>query len=393
VSTRPGDLRAAQLVAIEQSGWGRRFRAWQPHNLAMWVGVFLVVTGALTFSQEWSAQPHVYAPAMLLGVAVWALYCVPWLLFLHHKERYEREPARLALWGFLYGGLGATFGIAIHGNGAILSLWGKFVSPQFARTWGPSLTAPLVEESAKAAGFVLLLAMAPRLIRTAYDGLIVGAFIGLGFQVFENWLYTVQGAADDLGSNQVATVAKTFLVRGIATGWYSHALYSALCCAGLVWLIGRPQEPRRVVRGTVLVLLAVAGHASLDAVGAIGLRWAVPTAITVVLGVFAAERWAARQERAWMRDLMAPEVGRGTITAVELHALAGSHRDRRRFVRAAEHHHDHRHARHVIHAGTDLAEQIASAGGADTPGVEFARAEVLRLRSGYGRAGRRRRGH
>lgn len=375
-----GDQRAAQLAAIEQSGWGRPFRAWQPHNLAMWVGVFLVATGALTLLRVWDGFPQVYAPAMLMGIAVWTLYCVPWLLFLHHKERYEREPARLALWGFLYGGVGAAFGIAFHANGAVLGLWGKLVSPEFARTWGPALTAPFVEETAKAAGFVLLMVMAPRLIRTAYDGLIVGAFIGLGFQVFEDWLYTVQGAAEDLGSNQSATVVKTFLLRGVLTGWYSHALYSALYCMGIVWLVGRPQEPRRVGRGLGLVLLATAGHASLDAVTAVGLLLAVPVSIMVVVGLVVAERWAARQERMWMRDLLAPEVERGTITAAELDALADSARGRRRFVKANEHHRDRRHARHVIHAGIDLAEQIAHANAHDTEAVEFARTEVLRAR-------------
>ena len=378
------DLRAAQLTAVEQSGWGRPFRPWQPQNLAMWVGAFLVVAGALTLVQVHNGFPPVYAPAMLLGIVVWALYCLPWLLFLHHKERYEREPARLALWGFLYGGFGATFGIAIHANTAILSLWGKAVSPEFAATWGPALTAPFVEESSKAAGFVLLMVMAPRLIRTAYDGLVIGAFIGLGFQVFEDWLYTVQGAADDLGSNQVATVLRTFVTRGVLTGWYSHALYTALFCMGIVWLVGRPQEPRRVRRGVLLIALAVLGHASLDAVTAVGPLLAIPMSIVVVIAVIGGERWAARQERAWMRDLMAPEVERGTITPAELDALAGSHRGRRRFVKAHEHHRNRKHARHVLHAGTDLAEQLAIAGGHETEAVQHARYEVLRVRNAPG---------
>jgi RsiW-degrading membrane proteinase PrsW (M82 family) len=350
----------------------------------MWVGAFLVFAGALTLVQVVGGFPQLYGPAMLLGVVVWALYCLPWLLFLHRKERYEREPARLALWGFLYGGLGATFAIAYHANTAVLSLWGKAVSPAFAESWGPALTAPFVEESAKAAGFVLLIVMAPRLVRTAFDGLIIGAFIGLGFQVFEDWLYTVQGTADDLGSNQAVTVMRTFVMRGILTGWYSHALYSALFCMGIVWLIGRPQEPRRVGRGVLFIAIAIAAHAALDAVGAVGLLLAVPMSIVALVVVIGGERWAARQERDWMRDLMAPEVAQGTITSAELDALAGSHRGRRRFVRAHHHHRNHVHARHVLHAGTDLAEQLARDGGEETEAVAFARGEVLRVRNAAG---------
>jgi type II secretory pathway component PulK len=81
-----------------------------------------------------------------------------------------------------------------------------------------------------------------------------------------------------------------------------------------------------------------------------------------------------------MRDLMAPEVDRGTITPPELDALAGSYRDRRRFIKAARGHRSHHQARHVIHAAIDLAEEIARADGHDTPPVDFARQEVLRVR-------------
>ena len=46
----------------------------------------------------------------------------------------------------------------------------------------------------KGIGIVVLLALAPRLVRTATDGLLLGAFIGLGFQTSEDFLYSVVGA-------------------------------------------------------------------------------------------------------------------------------------------------------------------------------------------------------
>jgi len=164
---------------------------------------------------------------------------------------------------------------------------------------------------------------------------------------------------------------------------YSHALYSALCGMGIVWLVGRPGgEPRRVGRGLLSVALAVVFHTCLDAFAVQGRVLLLPIlALVCVVVIIGGERWAARQERVWMHDLMAPEVDRGTITADELAALAGSHRDRRRFVKAAGHGHRHHHqARHVLHAATDLAEDIARAGGDETPEVAFSRQEVFRLR-------------
>ena len=44
----------------------------------------------------------------------------------------------------------------------------------FAFDWGAALTAPINEELAKGAGVLLLLVLAPRLVRSPFDGLILG---------------------------------------------------------------------------------------------------------------------------------------------------------------------------------------------------------------------------
>jgi hypothetical protein len=157
---------------------------------------------------------------------------------------------------------------------------------------------------------------------------------------------------------------------------------------GLVWLIGRPNEPRRVGRGLAFMGLAMLMHGLWDGMAAIGRGTPLgafasfvilPVAIIAILVV--GLRWASHQERGWMRDLMQPEVTRGTITADELTALTGHRAARKAYIKAAKGHASHVHARHVLHAATDLAQQIGKAGGADTPEVEFARREVTRLRT------------
>jgi hypothetical protein len=42
--------------------------------------------------------------------------------------------------------------------------------------------------------------------------------------------------------------------------------------------------------------------------------------------------------------------------------------------------HSRRKARHLVEAAHDLAHEIARAGGADTPRIDHARSELLRLR-------------
>ena len=41
------DLAAAQLAAIDASGWGHRVRIFQPRNLCSWLFLYYLVLGAI----------------------------------------------------------------------------------------------------------------------------------------------------------------------------------------------------------------------------------------------------------------------------------------------------------------------------------------------------------
>jgi L-2-hydroxyglutarate oxidase LhgO len=83
----------------------------------------------------------------------------------------------------------------------------------------------------------------------------------------------------------------------------------------------------------------------------------------------------------WMRELMEPEVALGVLTQADVDALAGSRKERKAYVKAHKGHASHVHAKHVLHAAGDLAQQIAKDGGVETERVQFARAEVARVRN------------
>lgn len=383
----PDDERAAQLRAIDEAGYGVRFRFVQPHNAAFWVYCLVVAAGAVRMAQQLGPQLGVYGGAILAGVIIFALYTVPFWLFINHVDRFEPESRKLTVLAFVWGGLGATFGMAVTANDPIRSIYGKVLGQAFAFDWSAALTAPFVEEIAKACGLVLLITLAPRLVRSAFDGAVLGAFIGLGFTVFEDLIYVVVGAMSGFGADQGAALSSTLFMR-IATGLVSHTVYSAIFCMGLVWLIGRPHEPRRVWRGLAFIVGAMVLHGIWDSMsalsrgtlfGGLGSFVILPAALIGILAL--GLRWASRQERMWMHDIMQPEVTRGTITADELAALSGHHKDRKRFIKASKGHKSHVHARHVLHAASDLAQQIGRSGGAETPEVAFARDEVVRVRS------------
>ncbi|WP_370969008.1 PrsW family intramembrane metalloprotease [Amycolatopsis sp. cg9] len=372
--------KAAQLAAIEESGWGEPFRFFQPQNLAFWVYLLGLGGGALAIVRYFG-DGGFYTPALTGGVLLFALYLVPWLLLLRHQNRYTAQPGGLLAAGFAWGGVAATFWIALPANSALLEIWTKLGGTAFANSWAAGLTAPINEEWGKALGLVLLIGLAPRLVRSAYDGFIIGAFIGLGFQVFEDVLYVYNGAAQTFGANQLGTSLQIFVIRG-ATGVVSHALFSAIFCTGLMWVLGRARGERRVVLGVLCMAVAMVFHFAWDDMtglaGGGSLAVVLPFAIAAVelVALVAVLRRAAGRERSWMRDLLGPEAEAGVVGPALLDAVSGLRKDRKKFRKQV---HSRRRARHLLDAAGDLAREISRAGGEETGRVAHARAELERL--------------
>ncbi len=385
------DLLLRRAAAIEESGWGAPFHLLQPRNLCLWVYLALLALGARQLYEIASPTAGVFAEANLAAVGSAGAFCLLFLLFLHHADRYERTPATLAVAAFIGGGVGAPWAMALPGNAAMMDLYGKTLGQAWATDWKAGLTAPFVEETAKGAVFLLLLGLAPLVIRTVYDGLIVGAYVGLGFQVLEDMLYGQNSAYEHFGVDQVGSVLHTFVVRS-ATGVASHAMYTAIFAAGIIYLIGTPAQPRRIGRGLALMLAALLVHGTWDSMLALahGNGFVVSAlmlliTVTSIVALFVALRWGAHRERGYLRDVLAPEVVQGTITDVELTALTGERAHRRRDRRAAlkgrapgmSRHRE----KHVLAAALDLAHDLCESNGADSADVTHSRAEIQRLRT------------
>ena len=372
-------LSAQRYRAIEQSGWSEDFHLVQPHNLAFWVYCLLVAGGAVVLSGQVSIAAAAYSGALISGIIAFGLLGIAYLCFIHYEDRYTTVPRSLAAAGFVWGFVAATGAFALLGNDAVMSLYSKAFGASFTFDWGAALTAPINEELAKGAGVLLLLTLASRLIRSPFDGLIVGAFVGLGFQISEDIAYAWIGAANAFGD--VGQTWSTIIARTLAS-IPSHWMYTAIFGAGLIWFIGRPDVPARRGLGAGLMLTAMLMHGLWDASAAIAgdsIFSLVPALVAFVLiGVFA---WvyddSVAVEREWMRELMEPEVEIGVVTPAELDALAGSRSALRDYVRSRP---NPRTAKRVIGAETDLAHQIARDHGAETAAVARARAAVARAR-------------
>ncbi|WP_418062481.1 PrsW family intramembrane metalloprotease [Pimelobacter simplex] len=378
------DPLTARREAAAEVGWGAKVHWLQPRNACLWVFAAVIGYGLWFTFRTVRAQAPAYGEPLGISAVIFAGYAVLFWWFTTRIDRYSRQPLDLRIAAFVWGGFGATWTIAIHGNTALIGLYGKLVSADFASAWGAGLAAPFVEEAAKGAGVLLLMYIAPHVVRTAFDGFVVGAFAGLGFEIIEDILYAFNSAPDDFGVDPVGSSLHTVLLR-LGTGFTSHILYSAIVGAAIVYLVGTGAERRRIGRGLLLCAASVALHLVWDSTTAITggngpatlslLVLSVVVALVVVVVVF---HLSVATERAAMRALMQPEVDAGTLTADELDALAGAWRQRRRYRRHGGLG-DRRRRAHRLDAAHDLADELGAAGGLETERTAYARAELARF--------------
>jgi len=167
-------------------------------------------------------------------------------------------PAFLA-W-FLWGAIVAAFSAARLNDLVAAGLAGTTSEAQ-ARTLAATAGAPVVEEVLKAAGLVLVLALQPALLRSPRDGIVAGAWIGLGFDLAENVEYltlaVVQGGT--------AGLLRGVWVRGFLGG-LKHAVFTATAGAGIGWAREARTRRARILVPACALLAAVAQHAAWNAV-------------------------------------------------------------------------------------------------------------------------------
>lgn len=233
----------------------------QPHRAAFWVLAALILNGLFYTVNMFSMGFRVVPITALLGILVWAIYTLVFLLVFRALDLLEQHPPEAFALAFAWGGLGAVY-FAAPANIAIQSLCAKLVSPDFVAAWGPAIAGPITEEFLKLAGVVLLVLVARNQFQTYLSVLIVGAMTGLGFQVVENLTYTVNASMHFPLENQVYPVLINLLTRGLLSGLWSHAAYTAIASFGVAWFLLHPERPMvaRIACALLCFALAWAMH-------------------------------------------------------------------------------------------------------------------------------------
>jgi RsiW-degrading membrane proteinase PrsW (M82 family) len=318
--------------ARPRGGWGRQTSVFQPREPAFWLYVAVLSVTAYSTWLEQRLFGELAPTGWALSWALLALYVLPLFVAVYLLDLYEREPISLVVAAFLWGAVAAPVLSALANQG-----WGLVVArlggPEFAARWSAALTAPVVEEIAKAAGIVLVYLIARREMDDVIDGFVYGAMVGLGFAVVEDVFYFVAIFGGTPGG-----VLAGFYVRVVSSGLYGHVLYSGLSGMGIAYFVSRAgEEPlrRRLFVAFGLFAIAVAGHFLWNSpllnlfprtVEGPADWLMIPVAAAVkgvplLLVVAALVGLAHRRERMWLEAALRSEAGTPALSAAELGIL------------------------------------------------------------------------
>lgn len=303
---------------------------WQPRNVAWWLWLALTVGGFALFMWLMWPSMTLMPGAAVTGLVMSAVLVVFWTWFIRRPQIFSRISSRAA-WACVAWGAGAAVGsFAIIGNESIIAIVGQTTSVATAQTWGAGIAAPITEEIGKTLGVVVVLLVARSRIRTPMEGLFLGALVGLGFEVSENFLYGFNLSAINLGEEPVVATLFAYALRSVVFASISHMLLSALAGAGLAYLWTR-QSPRRPWWGIALLTLAFGFHGLWNSPLLEPVWWRFLVAAVIPVTFYAAVKLARRHEQAWFRAVLAPEVARGTVAHAYVDAVAPSLRLRRKY--------------------------------------------------------------
>jgi protease PrsW len=251
------------------------------------------------------------------GLVVAALPVPVYVTLVLWLDRYEPEPAWMLATAFFWGALVAVF-FAIIINSFGVALVENIFDEDAANFYGLVISAPLVEEGAKALALAALFLWKRDEFDGVLDGIIYAAMVGLGFAMTENVKYYGEAVAEN---NAVGV----FVVRGLFSP-YAHPLFTSMTGIGLGLARQSHSKAAKAALPFVGFALAVVLHAGWNGsayfaqkldngllVLAMYFLVMVPTFIALLLVVY----FALRREGRILREHLWCDLERGLLTPEE----------------------------------------------------------------------------
>jgi len=237
------------------------------HALFGWAIAGFVVVGVFALAPL-ACLFLAVGPVLLLLGGVLALIPLAIVLFgVYWIDRWEPEPRGLLIFGFLWGAVVSVVLALLVDVGVQLTTAASGVDTDVLDVVGTVIQAPVVEESAKGLGVLLIFLVARKYFDGPVDGIVYAAVVAGGFAFTENILYFSQAMAySGLISGDTLL---TFFVRGIMSP-FAHAMFTSM--TGLfIGLWGRKSVAGGVGGFFVGLIPAMALHALWNGTSYLGL--------------------------------------------------------------------------------------------------------------------------
>lgn len=235
-------------------------------------------------------------------------------------DRYESEPVWTLVTAFTWGAVVAVF-IAAFVNTISSLLVASLIDDEAGNFFGAVFSAPIVEESAKAAVLFGLYFWKYDEFDGVIDGIVYASMVGLGFAMTENIQY--YGSAALEGGMQGGLTL--FVLRGMLAP-FSHPLFTSMTGIGLGLATQTKNRFAKFFAPACGLLLAMFLHSLWNLSASINAALyfvvyfliMVPMFVAVLVSIY----FALRREGRIVREHLRHDLERGRLTHTEVELLA-----------------------------------------------------------------------
>jgi protease PrsW len=214
----------------------RRAVVYRPESAVFWLYVVALLAGIFGLLLGYGGAIHETMAAQFVLGPLWLAFIafLIWLMYKFDPYRSVRRYPQILVAGTALGGTTALL-MAMNGNDALGDVLARYIDPDTLTLWQPALTAPFVEEAAKGLCAALILMLCFAVFNRISQALLVGMFVGFGFDVVEDVTYTTKEALSSLDSDLLG--AGSNLVVRIVTAIPAHWAYTSLVTVGVLLLL------------------------------------------------------------------------------------------------------------------------------------------------------------
>jgi protease PrsW len=258
--------------------------------------------------------------ALLIGLVSATIPVPLYLMLVLWIDRYESEPLWMLATAFFWGALVAVFIALLFNTASSLMVAVITESMEAGQAFGAVISAPIVEETAKAL-ILFILFFKKDEFDGVVDGIVYAAMAGLGFAMTENVQYYGRAVMES-GSGGLTAV---FILRGTLSP-FAHPLFTSMTGIGLGLSRQSHSTFVKLVMPVLGLLTAIAMHAiwngSVVVFGGLGFLFAylvimVPAFVIMLAVIFL----ALRREGQVVQQFLHPDMQGGFLTKQEYDRL------------------------------------------------------------------------